>query len=169
MCPRSEKQTLWVYPPQSMRLDAADALEEMFAAAKAQGIRLATVSGYRSYTKQNTIYKKKVKSTGVEIADTLVALPGSSEHQLGLAMDVAKHNNSSLTSGFAKTAEGAMGCRKRASVRLYRALPGRHGGYHGIFLRTLAYSLRWQGVRPGDLRFRLADGAIRLRTSRGNL
>ena len=91
---------------QSMRPDAAEALEEMFAAAKEQGIRLATVSGYRSYTKQNTIYNKKVKSAGVEIADTLVALPGSSEHQLGLAMDVSKYNNSSLTNGFAKTAEG---------------------------------------------------------------
>jgi len=91
---------------QSMREDAATALEEMFAAAKEQGIRLATVSGYRSYSKQDTIYDKKVAKTGVEIADTLVAQPGTSEHQLGLAMDISKTSNSSLTGSFGDTDEG---------------------------------------------------------------
>ena len=100
------RKTNLVGMSQSMRPDAADALEAMFAGAKEQGIRLSTVSGYRSYTKQNTIYNKKVKKTGVEVADTLVALPGSSEHQLGLAMDIGKVNNSSLTSSFGKTEEG---------------------------------------------------------------
>lgn len=91
---------------QSMRLDAADALEKLFDAAKADGIRLSTVSGYRSYSKQNTIYERKVASAGVEVADSYVALPGSSEHQLGLAMDVSKATSSSLSSKFGTTAEG---------------------------------------------------------------
>jgi LAS superfamily LD-carboxypeptidase LdcB len=91
---------------QSMRDDAATALEEMFAAAKADGVRLATVSGYRSYSKQNTIYVRKVSTAGVEAADSYVALPGSSEHQLGLAMDVAKSTSSSLSTNFGKTTEG---------------------------------------------------------------
>jgi zinc D-Ala-D-Ala carboxypeptidase len=91
---------------QSMRDDAATALETMFAAAKADGVYLATVSGYRSYSKQNSIYDRKVKSAGSDTADSLVALPGSSEHQLGLAMDVSKSGNSSLTTQFAFTAEG---------------------------------------------------------------
>lgn len=91
---------------QSMRLDAADALEAMFSAAKEDGVRLATVSGYRSYSKQNTIYNRKVASAGVEVADAYVALPGSSEHQLGLAMDVTKSGSSSLSSKFGTTAEG---------------------------------------------------------------
>lgn len=91
---------------QSMRNDGAEALEVMFVAAKEDGIRLATVSGYRSYSKQNTIYERKVKSAGVETADSLVALPGSSEHQLGLAMDVAKSGSSSLSSRFGNTPEG---------------------------------------------------------------
>jgi D-alanyl-D-alanine carboxypeptidase len=88
-----------------MREDAADALEAMFAAAKADGIKLSTVSGYRSYSKQNVLYERKVKSLG-EDGNTLVALPGSSEHQLGLAMDVAKAGNSSLNAKFAETPEG---------------------------------------------------------------
>lgn len=91
---------------QSMRYEAADALEAMFAAAKEQGVRLSTVSGYRSYAKQNTIYNRKVASAGVETADSYVALPGSSEHQLGLAMDIAKSGSSSLSSKFGSTAEG---------------------------------------------------------------
>jgi zinc D-Ala-D-Ala carboxypeptidase len=91
---------------QSMRNDAADALEAMFAAAKADGVRLSTVSGYRSYSKQSTIYSRKVKSAGTEIANSLVALPGSSEHQLGLAMDVAKSGSSNLNSQFGATTEG---------------------------------------------------------------
>ena len=37
---------------QSMRDDAATALEEMFEAAKEDGVRLSVVSGYRSYSKR---------------------------------------------------------------------------------------------------------------------
>jgi zinc D-Ala-D-Ala carboxypeptidase len=91
---------------QSMRADAASALEALFAAAKTDGIRLSTVSGYRSYSKQNTLYDRKVNNAGADTADSLVAQPGSSEHQLGLAMDVAKGGKSSLNSRFADTAEG---------------------------------------------------------------
>ena len=91
---------------QSMRADAATALEEMFAAAKAEKVPLSSVSGYRSYTKQETIYSRKQKTAGQETADSLVALPGSSEHQLGLAMDVAQKSSSQLNGGFGKTKAG---------------------------------------------------------------
>ena len=93
---------------QTMRDDAATALEEMFAAAKAEsGISLATVSGYRSYSKQKTIYARKLKTTGSqEAADALVARAGTSEHQLGLAMDLAQKGSSQLNSGFGKTKGG---------------------------------------------------------------
>ena len=50
---------------QSMREDAATALEEMFAACKEEaGVTLVTVSGYRSYQKQKNIYNNKLKSVG---------------------------------------------------------------------------------------------------------
>lgn len=92
---------------QSMRDDAATALEEMFEAAKEDGVRLSVVSGYRSYSKQATIYQRKVATTGSEEkADELVARAGTSEHQLGLAMDVSKNGSSSLTERFAETEEG---------------------------------------------------------------
>ena len=91
---------------QSMRADAATALEEMFEAAKADKAALSSVSGYRSYAKQSTIYARKQKSTDQETADSLVALPGSSEHQLGMAMDVAQKSGSQLSSSFGKTKAG---------------------------------------------------------------
>ena len=92
---------------QSMRDDAATALEEMFEAAKEDGVRLSVVTGYRSYSKQATIYQRKVATTGSEEkADELVARAGTSEHQLGLAMDVSKNGSSSLTERFAETEEG---------------------------------------------------------------
>ena len=92
---------------QSMREDAAAALEELFQAAQSEGIRLSTVSGYRSYSKQSLIYSRKVGRTGSEAeADKLVARPGTSEHQLGLAMDLATRNSSTLSEKFASTAEG---------------------------------------------------------------
>jgi len=91
---------------QSMQAEAAAALETMFAAAKAEKVGLSTVSGYRSYTKQATIYARKKKKSGQETADSLVALPGSSEHQLGIAMDLAQKGGSQLNSGFGKTKAG---------------------------------------------------------------
>lgn len=92
---------------QTMRDDAATALEEMFAAAKEEGHSLAIVSGYRSYAKQSAIYaRKKAKTGSAEKADELVARPGTSEHQLSLAMDLAKRGSSQLNSAFGKTEEG---------------------------------------------------------------
>lgn len=92
---------------QSMRDDAATALEEMFAAAKEEKITLTIVSGYRSYSKQQTIYSRKIKTTGSkEKANLLVALPGSSEHQLGMAMDLGTTGSSGLSERFGNTKAG---------------------------------------------------------------
>ena len=91
---------------QSMRPIAAAALEAMFAAAKEEGGGLSTVSGYRSYSKQSTIYARKKKTAGLDIADSLVALPGTSEHQLGMAMDLAQKGGSQLNSRFGDTKAG---------------------------------------------------------------
>ena len=92
---------------QSMREEAAAALEELFQAAQSEGVKLSSVSGYRSYSKQSLIYSRKVGRTGSEAeADKLVARPGTSEHQLGLAMDLATRDSSTLSERFASTAEG---------------------------------------------------------------
>ncbi len=90
-----------------MRDEAATALEEMFAACREEAdARLVTISGYRGYSKQKAIYNRKLKTTSKAKADSLVALPGASEHQLGMAMDLAMKGSSQLNSGFGKTKGG---------------------------------------------------------------
>ena len=91
-----------------MRSEAAAALEEMFQAAKDEmGYTLVAVSGYRSYGQQSAIFERKVKNVGKKAALLLVAPPGCSEHQLGLAMDLGCKRNTSLTESFINTPEGA--------------------------------------------------------------
>ena len=81
--------------------EAYAALMEMFQAAKADGISLTIVSGYRSYERQNTLYNNYVAKDGVEAADTYSARAGHSEHQTGLAFDL-----NSLEESFGETKEG---------------------------------------------------------------
>lgn len=82
-----------------MEKTAAKALEEMFAAAKADHIKLVAVSGYRSYSRQTTLYNRAVATLGKDQNGT--AKPGESEHQTGLAMDL-----NSVSQSFEYTAEG---------------------------------------------------------------
>lgn len=72
-----------------LRKEAAGALEKLVAGAKKDGISLAGVSGYRSETRQKTLYDNYVKKDGVAAADKYSARPGHSEHQTGLAIDMS--------------------------------------------------------------------------------
>ncbi|MGG1575898.1 D-alanyl-D-alanine carboxypeptidase family protein [Fictibacillus sp. NRS-1165] len=72
-----------------MRKAAADALEDMFAAAKKEGINLTGVSAYRSHETQTALFNNYAKRDGYEKARMYSALPGTSEHETGLAIDVA--------------------------------------------------------------------------------
>lgn len=72
-----------------LRAEAAKAYQRMAEAAEADGVNLVAVSGYRSYGHQASLYDSYVAQYGQETADTIAARPGYSEHQLGLAMDVA--------------------------------------------------------------------------------
>ncbi|WP_018933658.1 M15 family metallopeptidase [Gracilibacillus lacisalsi] len=76
-------------PKRLIRKVAADALEDLFAAAKEDDLDLVAVSGYRSYDRQKQIYENNVATKGQDHADKFSAKPGTSEHQTGLAMDVA--------------------------------------------------------------------------------
>lgn len=75
---------------QQMQISAAidQAIEEMFAAASADGVQLVFGSGYRSGALQRQFYDSYVARDGRAAADTYSARPGHSEHQTGLAFDV---------------------------------------------------------------------------------
>jgi D-alanyl-D-alanine carboxypeptidase len=97
-----------------MRPEAAEALREMFAACKEEtGKTLLSVSGYRSYAKQDGLFRHKLRNVkkNVEKAMEYVAPPGASEHQTGLAMDIGQKHKETLEVSFAKT-EGGIWCRE---------------------------------------------------------
>ena len=90
---------------------AADALNEFAAAAKAEGLSVYITSSYRNYATQESPFNNKVNQyissegsveAATEKAKTIVAYPGTSEHQLGLACDIVdkyyQYKNESLES-----------------------------------------------------------------------
>ncbi|MEK3790770.1 M15 family metallopeptidase [Paenibacillus sp. FSL R7-0204] len=89
-----------------LRREAAAALEEMFAGAKADGVYLAGVSGYRSESTQKRLFNNYVARDGEEKARTYSAMPGHSEHQTGLAIDLSgRDGKCAAESCFAGTKE----------------------------------------------------------------
>ena len=80
---------------------ANNALNEMINAAKTEGVVLRMISGFRSYSTQNTLYNNYVARDGKAEADRYSARPGHSEHQTGLAFDL-----NSLDQSFENTKEG---------------------------------------------------------------
>jgi zinc D-Ala-D-Ala carboxypeptidase len=71
-----------------LRSEAASALANLFESAKQQGINLLGVSGFRSHATQVTLFNYYVKRDGYDAARTYSALPGTSEHETGLSIDV---------------------------------------------------------------------------------
>lgn len=76
-----------------------DKFNEMCKAALKDNVSLISVSAYRTYSYQNTLYNNRVnrcmnensnlsREEAKKIAATIVAVPGTSEHHLGLAVDI---------------------------------------------------------------------------------
>ena len=80
--------------------EALKNLKKMQADAKALGLNIPLISGYRSYETQEKLYNKYVKKDGENKANTYSAKPGESEHQTGLAFDIG-----SVDRSFANTIE----------------------------------------------------------------
>lgn len=86
---------------------AAEALENLIGQASQEGLSIFAVSGYRSYSRQKSIYQYNVNRYGEEAANQVSAKPGESEHQTGLAMDVSCSSvGYGLEESFASTKEG---------------------------------------------------------------
>ena len=70
-----------------LRKAVMDAVLEMDAAAKADGVRLVFASSYRSYEYQDGLFKRYAAAHGEAEASRFSARPGTSQHQLGTAID----------------------------------------------------------------------------------
>ena len=77
-----------------IRAVVAPALEKLAQDASKAGLPLKLISGYRSYTTQQSVYGGYVTNNGQAAADTFSARPGHSEHQTGFAADLGNSNGS---------------------------------------------------------------------------
>lgn len=101
----------------SMRCDerVISPLLEMMKAADNDGVTLIICSPYRDMDRQTMLFNNKVDKymkagmsymEAFNYASQAVTVPGSSEHQIGLAIDIITDNYTSLDEGFADTAAG---------------------------------------------------------------
>jgi zinc D-Ala-D-Ala carboxypeptidase len=154
--PKNYKPADLVYPKVSfifkeyvdkrkMRKEAAIALEKMFAAAKKQGIYLSGASGYRSYATQTVVFNNYVKRDGYEKARTYSAIPGTSEHQTGLAIDVSGSNGyCAVSSCFAGTKEANWLAKNSANFGYILRYP--KGKEHITGYKYEPWHIRYVGV-----------------------
>lgn len=77
--------------------DAAEAFKQLASDAKKDGYTIVGISGYRSFQTQANLYQRYVNQDGKQVADTYSARAGHSEHQTGLAIDVASKDPNILT------------------------------------------------------------------------
>ena len=91
---------------------AADAFINMKNAAAAEGIDLMLCSGYRSVEYQQSLFdaekqkwldKGNSEEEAYNQAKTVVAVPGYSEHNSGLAADIVTPKHQNLDEAFGKT------------------------------------------------------------------
>ena len=91
---------------------AYDALNRMLADCQSAGLAPTVISAYRTQAKQTSLYNNKIarlrnagysREAAIKEAGRWVARPGTSEHQLGLAVDIVSASNQSLTKAQEKT------------------------------------------------------------------
>jgi len=75
---------------------AKEAFEKLCIDAKTIGYTISSISAYRSYDYQQKLYENYVSQDGILKTDTYSARPGHSEHQTGLALDIAGKDGSYL-------------------------------------------------------------------------
>lgn len=93
-------------------------IEELLAmmqAASQEGVQLAICSPYRDLNRQEVLFNRKIKAymnKGMSYMDAYalssqaVTVPGASEHQIGLAIDIVSNTYTNLDEGFADTDAG---------------------------------------------------------------
>lgn len=99
---------------QKLEQRSADAIKRLIADAKKEGMQIRITSSYRTYQKQVTLFKNKIRrletqgydhKQAVKEAGKVVAVPGTSEHQLGLTVDFVTGSYKRLDEGIRDTKE----------------------------------------------------------------
>ena len=87
----------------------------MMQAARNEGVNLAICSPYRDLNRQEVLFNRKIEAymekgmsymDAYSLSSQAVTVPGASEHQIGLAIDIVSDTYLSLDEGFAETDAG---------------------------------------------------------------
>lgn len=79
------------YPNILMCRNTASVLQVILEDISAEQ-QIVPISGYRSEEEQTEIYNRSLKENGAEFTNKFVALPGHSEHQTGMAIDLGLYS-----------------------------------------------------------------------------
>jgi D-alanyl-D-alanine carboxypeptidase len=110
---------------------AAAAWAGMHLAARAAGLTLIPVSGFRSIARQAEIIRAHLAAgRALEEILTLVAAPGYSEHHTGRAVDITAPDDPPLAEGFALTSAFAWLSNHAPSFGFHLSFP--RNNPHGI-------------------------------------
>lgn len=83
---------IYAYDNNSLREEAYSAFKRLFQDAKKEGYTIIINSSYRDYDWQDGLYQGYKRNQGQKYADQYAARAGHSEHQTGLAVDVATYD-----------------------------------------------------------------------------
>jgi D-alanyl-D-alanine carboxypeptidase len=118
---------------------AARALEAMAKEARRKGHVLVIRSAYRSYATQRAIYRPGMK---------LTAPPGASEHQLGLAVDLAVYRKGRVIRGYGFGSSSAGRWVRQNAARFGFILRYPNGKQKITGIPHEPWHYRWIGVEP---------------------
>lgn len=129
------QRPLWLLP------NAATQWRAMRSAARAQGVALDAISGFRSHAYQMGIFRRKL-ARGLSVADILAvnAAPGFSEHHGGFAIDIGTPGEPPAETGFEHSAAFAWLCAHAATFGFRMSYP--RDNPHGIVYEPWHWAYR---------------------------
>ncbi len=128
-----------------LRRPAAAMLSALMDSLSAAG-RIVPVSGWRAHAEQEALYADSVRDNGLAFTQTYVALPGCSEHESGLAIDVgeARDEIDFLRPAFPDT--GVCAAFRAAAPRYGFILRYPDGARHITHIGSEPWHFRYVGV-----------------------
>lgn len=143
----------------TMQCDARiiDDLHCMLQAAKDDGINLVICSPYRDIERQEMLFNRKVNyymKTGLSYLDAYrisaqtVTIPGASEHQVGLALDIVSDSYTALDEGFGNTDAGKWLSKNSCNYGFILRYP--RGKEHITSISYEPWHFRYVGVEAAE-------------------
>lgn len=141
-----------------MESQAGNRLRLLLKKAEADGIKLKIISDYRSFEYQQMLWEREVShemwgglsyEKAVEKVGRTLALPGSSEHNTGLAVDLGREGDNDVSDDFYKTPESRWLCANAADFGFILRYPRLKEQMTGIDFEPWHY--RYVGVEAARI------------------